>query len=238
MSFVIESAPSDVPVRGRLQLTLGDWAIAEDTRVSYHEAGSLPNSASPWLILSSADVPIESGQERLVRVTARVPAGVPPGVYTSAIFVQERPPAAPPALGEHNVYFRFRYVVTAYVIVSPVEPKGEVEDIRLTSSPDGTYQLTTRLTNTGTRHTRPTLSWIVRHDGQEVATVTDVEATVLLPASSTIETLRLTDALPPGEYQIEVQADFHDGHAIQAVQRAVLVGTTSTLAMSPGQNSR
>ena len=108
MSFVIESAPSDIRVRGRLLLTLGDWTIAEDTTVSYHDPGSQRDSASPWLILSSADIPIESGQERLVRVTARVPGGVAPGVYPSAIFVQERPPVSPPQLGERHVYFRFQ----------------------------------------------------------------------------------------------------------------------------------
>ena len=223
MSFVIESAPSDPPVRGRLLLTLGDWTIAEDTTVSYHDPGSHPDSASPWLVLSSADVPIESGQERLVRVTARVPAGVAPGVYTSAIFVQERPPASPPQLGEHHLYFRFRYVVTVYVIVSPVAPRGEVEDVRLVSSPAGVQQLATRLTNTGTRHARPTMDWSVRRAGLDVAVWKNIAATVLLPASSITETIPLTDALTPGEYEIEVQVDFHDGGPIHAVRRPVVI---------------
>ena len=157
-------------------------------------------------------------------MTARVPTGVAPGVYTSAIFVQERPPASAPQLGEHHFYFRFRYVVTVYVIVSPVSPRGQVEDVQLVSSPEGASQLVTRLTNTGTRHARPTMSWFVRRAGQELAVWKNLEATVLLPASSTMETIRLTETLAPGEYEIEVQVDFHDGRPIQAVHRPVVIG--------------
>src|SRR5215831_1504193 len=119
-SFVIESPPSDADVRGRLILSLTDWAISEDTSVKYYDAGTQPKSASPWIVFSPSDLTIGSGQQRLVRVTANVPEGTAPGVYTSAIFVQERPPARLPRKGEQLVYFRFRYVVTLYVIVQPV----------------------------------------------------------------------------------------------------------------------
>src|SRR5262245_47328360 len=83
-SFLIEAPPSDVPVAGRLILSLSDWHINEDTSVTYQDPGSHPNSATPWITFSPTDFTITSGQTRLVRVTARVPQSVAPGVYTSA----------------------------------------------------------------------------------------------------------------------------------------------------------
>src|SRR5262249_23566188 len=136
-SFVIESPPSDLDVRGRLILSLTDWVIHEDTSVTYLEAGSQSRSASPWIIFSPGDLTISSGQQRLVRVTANVPVGTPPGVYTSALFVQERPPARQPKKGEQLVFFRFRYVETIYVIVQPVSGKGEIADFQLTRDATG-----------------------------------------------------------------------------------------------------
>lgn len=223
MSFTIESPPAENAVRGRLLLTLGDWRLAEDTSVSYHEPGTQPNSAAPWLVLSSGDLSIASGQQRLVRVTARVPEGAKPGVYTSSIFVQERPPAETPVVGDQRFYFRFRYVVTVYLIVTPVSAKGEVADAQLLNAAGGAPRLSARLTNAGTRHLRPTISWLVRSRDGEAVSVRNVEATVLLPDMSLTETLPLAEALPPGEYELEVQVDFHDGRPIQAVQRTVVV---------------
>lgn len=200
MSFTIESPPAEHAVRGRLLLTLGDWQLAEDTSVSYHDPGSQPNSAASWLVLSSGDLTIASGQQRLVRVTARVPEGTTPGVYTSSIFVQERPPADAPVVGDQRFYFRFRYVVTVYIIVTPVSPKGELADARLLNAAEGPQRLTARLTNAGTRHLRPTISWFIRSQEREILGVPNVEGTVLLPGMSLAETLPLPEALPPGEY--------------------------------------
>ncbi len=230
MSFAVEAPPTDVPVRGRLLLSLGDWRLAEDTSVSYHEPGSQPNSAASWLILSSSDFTITSGQERLVRVTARVPAGTRPGVYSSSVFIQERPPTEAPKPGEQRFHFRFRYVVTVYIVVGPVFSQGELEDVALLPDPKGGQFFATRIVNAGTRHLRPTISWFARRDGLEVAAERHVEATVLLPASSAVEKFRLRAPLPPGEYVIEVQVDFHDGRPIQAIQRSVVVGQSGPVS--------
>ena len=99
-----------------------------------------------------------------MRVTANVPAGTPPGVYTSALFVQERPPARQPKKGEQLIFFRFRYVVTIYVIVQPVSGKGEIADFQLIRDAKGDpgVSLVCQLKNTGTRHIRPMISWFLR----------------------------------------------------------------------------
>ncbi|HEX4997573.1 MAG TPA: hypothetical protein VFY29_05080 [Terriglobia bacterium] len=222
-SFLIESPPSDADVQGRLILTLTDWKILEDTSVSYHDPGTQPRSASQWLIYSPSDLTITSGQQRLVRVTANVPEGALPGVYTSALFVQERPPARLPRVGEQLIYFRFRYVVTIYVIVQPVSGKGEITDFRLTRDAQGA-RLVARLKNTGTRHVRPVISWFLRSDQAELIAEKNVEATVLLPEATTDETLVIPNLLP-GEYEIEAQVDFHDGQPVQSIKRKVEVAS-------------
>jgi len=219
-SFVIESPPSDVDVRGRLILSLTDWVIHEDTSVAYIEAGSQARSASPWIVFSPTDVTISSGQERLVRLTANVPAGTPPGVYTSALFVQERPPARTPKEGERLIFFRFRYVVTIYVIVQPVSGKGEIADFQLIRDAKG-VQLVCLLKNTGTRHIRPIISWFLRSGAEELVAEKNVETTVLLPSASTKETLTVPMPLDAGEYEIEAQVDFHDGQPLQTIKRKV-----------------
>jgi P pilus assembly chaperone PapD len=220
-SFVIESPPSDTEVRGRLILSLSDWGIHEDASVTYYDPGSQPKSASPWIIFSPSDMTIASGQERLVRVTADVPADAVPGVYTSAVFVQERPPAREPLKGEQLLYFRFRYVVSIYVIVQPVSTKGEIGDFQLTRNAQG-LRLECQLKNSGTRHLRPNISWFLRSEGEELIAEKNVETTVLLPAATTRETLSIP-ALPPGEYEIEAQVDFHDGQPLQSIRRKVRV---------------
>jgi P pilus assembly chaperone PapD len=219
-SFMIESPPSDADVRGRLILSLTDWNIHEDTSVTYYDAGTQPRSASPWLIFSPSDLTIASGQQKLVRVTANVPVGTPPGVYTSGIFVQERPPARQPLKGEQLIYFRFRYVVTLYVIVGPVSGKGEIADLQLTRDERG-LRLVCQLKNSGTRHLRPYISWFLRSGTEEIVAEKDIETTVLLPAATTKETLVIPTPLPPGEYEIEAKVDFRDGQPLQTIKRKV-----------------
>jgi len=219
-SFMIESPPSDSDVRGRLILSLSDWVIRQDTSVAYYDAGTQPNSASSWILFSPSDLTISSGQQRLVRVTANVPEGTAPGVYTSAVFVQERPPARQPRKGEQLVYFRFRYVVTIYVIVQPVSGKGEIADFQLTRDARG-LRLVCQLKNTGTRHLRPYISWFVRSGEDELLAEKNVETTVLLPSATTNESLVISNPLSPGEYEIEAQVDFHDGQPLQTIKRKV-----------------
>src|ERR1700740_1800938 len=56
IGFTIDSPFSDVPVRGRLLLSLTDWNVNEDTSILYAEPGSMKNSASPWVVFSPAGV--------------------------------------------------------------------------------------------------------------------------------------------------------------------------------------
>src|SRR5207302_5766201 len=131
ISFKVDAPPSEKEVRGRLLLSLTDWTVSEETTLAFSDPGTHTDSASKWVVFSPATFSIASGQSQLVRVTLRVPRETAPGTYRTAIFVQERPPAQLPKSGEHNVFFRFRYVFTLYVLVGPVAAHGELTDARL-----------------------------------------------------------------------------------------------------------
>lgn len=222
VSFRIESPPSERPVRGRLLLTLTDWQINSDTSVTYTEPGALLDSASGWVVFSPSAVSITSGQTQLVRVTAKVPAGTAPGVYRTGIFVQERPPAAPPEPGQNVVFFRFRYLFSLYVIVPPVTAQPEVTDIRVSPDPQG-LRITCEMKNAGTRHVRPYITWILRDEtGKELFSAKNQEATVLLP-KSTIQEPVLLRGIAPGKYEVEAMVDFRDGGPIQALKSEIRV---------------
>jgi hypothetical protein len=221
VGFTIDSPPSESAVRGRLLLSLTDWNVTEDTNVVYSDAGTTPNSASRWVIFSPAAVSIASGQRELVRVTVRVPAEAAPGLYRTAIFVQERPPAAPPQGGEQLVYVRFRYVFFLYVTVSPVSVQPEVTDVRLSAAPEG-VRLICDMLNRGSGHARPLISVTIRnsrHD--EVKLLRNYEATVLLPFSKIHEAFLLNGELTPDVYEITAEVDFQDNGPLHSVHRTV-----------------
>jgi P pilus assembly chaperone PapD len=221
IGFTIDSPFSDLPVRGRLLLSLTDWNVNEDTSVVYADAGSMQNSASSWVVFSPAAVTISSGQKQLVRVTVRVPAQTAPGAYRTAIFVQERPPASQPQNGEQLVYIRFRYVFFLYVIIPPVSIQPEVTDLRLVAGGDG-LRLVCGMTNHGSRHVRPLVSMSIRNSRkEEIKVVRNYEATVLLPFSTTRETLHLDGDLAPDTYEITAQVDFQDNGPLHSIHRTV-----------------
>ncbi len=221
IGFTIDSPPSATAVRGRLLLSLTDWNVTEDTKIVYNDAGTMPNSASPWVIFSPAAVSISSGQRQLVRVTVRVPAETAPGLYRTAIFVQERPPAAPPQNGEQLVYVRFRYVFFLYVTVSPVSVEPELTDVRLVTGPEG-VRLICDMVNRGSGHTRPVISLSIRNPNQdEVKLLRNYEATVLLPFSKIHEAFRLNGELAAGMYEITAEVDFQDNGPLHSIHRIV-----------------
>ena len=84
-----------------------------------------------------------------------------------------------------------------------------------------------QLSNIGTRHLRPFISWFVRSTTSEIVAERNVEATVLMPESTSRETLRLDGPLAPGTYELEAQVDFQDGRAVQAVRRTLEVAGSS-----------
>lgn len=220
VSFQIESPPSDETVRGRLLLSLTDWDLAEDGSLTFQDPASQKMSAAPWITFTPSALSIASGEKYLARVTVDVPPGTQPGVYRAGIFVQERPPAAPPKLGDHNILFRFRYMETLYVIVSPIAARPSLVNAGL--EPSGQkLQMVCQMKNEGSGFVRPYITWSLRGEAHElIAEMKSHEATILLPMVSLSERFAL-EAIAPGKYELSVAVDFHDDGPVQSIVRTV-----------------
>lgn len=224
MAFDIESPVSESSIRGRLLLSLTDWDVNQDGTVKYSDPGTLPMSASSWVVFSPTGVTITSGQTQQARVTVRVPKGAVPGVYRSGIFVQERPPATPAKKGEHLVYLRYRFVLSLYVIVSSVRGHGELVDAKVEHR-DNLWKIAYALRNTGARHVRPLVSWSLRNPaGETVASMKDYESMVLLPGRELKHSFPIAADLPSGDYLVETLVDFQDSSPLQSMKRTIRIG--------------
>jgi hypothetical protein len=220
VSFQIESPPSDQLVQGRLLLSLTDWSLSEDGSMAFQDAGSSPMSAASWITFSPTAISISSGQRSQVRVTIETPGDLKPGVYRAGIFVQERPPAAAPKKGDHNILFRFRYMAVVYVIVQPVAADPHLVDAGLQAS-GNKLDLIYRMTNDGLGFVRPSISYSLKDDaGKVVKEAKNHETTVLLPQAKLAENIPL-EGVAAGRYQLSVAVDFHDDKPIQSLVRTV-----------------
>lgn len=231
VGFRVESPTADADVRGRLILTPADWAIDEAGEVRYLDPGTTPDSASSWIVFSPSAISIAPGQSHLVRVTAEVPADAKPGVYRTAIFVQERPSAAAATPGQHLLILRFRYVFTLYVIVPPVASRGEFVDVQMVHEGDS-FALVYDMKNVGSRHLRPKLSWSIRDvAAQEINAAKNQDGTVLLPFARLKDKAIVGKNFSPGRYEVSVQVDFRDGEPVQAINRIVDIAPATAAAI-------
>lgn len=221
--FEVATAPSERMERGRVLISPMDWNLNEEGKVHYAETTTEPNSASPWIQTSPSAITTEPGQNYPVRVTVRVPAATPPGVYRAGLFIQERPRVEAPKPNERVFHVRIRYASHIYVIVPPVFTKAELENVEAESS-NGNVQVIARMKNEGTRHVRPLMNWrLLRADRSELASGRR-ESTVILPRAVLREPFTISGAKPaPGTYEAVIEVDFQDGRPIQSMSRAFTV---------------
>jgi hypothetical protein len=219
VAFDVTAGASNSPERGRLLLSLTDWNIQEDGTVSFLPLGSSDRSASPWVLFSPSALTMEPGRSQLVRLTVTVPADAAPGAYRTAVFLQERPPAASPAATDRKMYVRVRYTVILHVIVPPVLAHPDLVNVDVDTS-QSPVRLICELTNTGNLYVRPIIVWKIKRQTGDLLQG-KAEATMLLPGSKTREPIPLPGVdLQPGHYDAEVLIDFQDGSPQQSMSRA------------------
>ena len=230
ISFEVAGAPSADPERGFLVLSLTDWKVQEDGSSYMSEPGSQEGSASPWVTFSPSSFALEAGRSRLVRVTMKVPEGTASGIYRTALFVQERPPATPPPPGSRIFFVRVRYVFTLYVIVPPVASHPEFVNLELDANAQPP-NLICEMKNTGNRHARPSVAWTLRRAGSaEVLARGKYESTVLMPTATLREAHALAGVgLSSGRYEIDAVVDFQDKQPQQSLTRTFEVTVPSAI---------
>src|SRR5690242_15663556 len=115
----------------RIVASLNDWTIDRDGQVQFERAGTLPNSASSWLIYSPAETTVIPGNLHAIRVTVSVPKDATPGDHLSALIIEQRPDNIK-LLTENRrqMVIRYRMAAVFYIKVPQLHRQGSLESLR------------------------------------------------------------------------------------------------------------
>lgn len=203
------SRPNASPFR--LVASLNDWDINQQGDLGFYRAGTLPNSAAPWMIYSPAEVTVEPGQVHSVRVTISVPKDAAPGDHLAALVVEQRPDAIKHARYARQMVMRFRMAAIFYITVPRATRRASLTNLRATTDARGVV-VTPTLTNEGNSVVRPVSSVkILDAAGRPVAELPESETLPLLGGATLSQPLTLEQPLPPGLYTVKYRVDFQTG---------------------------
>ncbi len=166
----------------RFTATPSDWDISRAGEVELGNAGSLPNSANAWMTFTPATFPLNAEGFHNVRVTVSVPRGTAPGVYRAGLFFEEHSAVPGATAGSRRMVLRYRLSTLIYVVVGGTHKAIDVQDVAVSSLPQGGLAVTAVLDNPGSRHLRPE-HWleITDADGKVLVKTDRIPTMVLLP---------------------------------------------------------
>lgn len=141
------AAAAQQPVR--LNVSLNDWTMTRSGQVEFAKAGTLPNSASPWVLYSPSEAAVTPGQNNSIRVTITVPADATPGDHLAALIVEPRPDNLKQKGNERQISVRYRMASMIYVKVPALTKKGSLEGLKARADEQG-VTVTPTLKNTAT----------------------------------------------------------------------------------------
>jgi hypothetical protein len=96
--------------------------------------------------------------------------------------------------------------------------RAELVDVRYNQSGNPQY-LVFEMKNSGDRVVFPLITWLVRDvTSSTVASGLNFKATALLPGK-TINQIVPVGMLPTGDYEVQAEVNFQDGHARQTMRR-------------------
>jgi P pilus assembly chaperone PapD len=180
-----------------------DWTLKPDGLAVFLDAGKLPNSASPWLMLSSTGFDLAPGDSAQVRYTIRPPVDAAGEFRTVIIFeggaqqvtLHGAPSRIVPRLG-----------TVLYVQCGPpAQPQARITQFAV--SPEGGLLI---VENTGSGHLRFTGKLEIRQSGQVVRSA-DLAGFVVLPAPFNQHHAKIAKEtfadLAPGEYEVIAMMD-------------------------------
>ena len=195
----------------RLLASLNDWDINEQGELSFSKAGSRPNSASPWIIYSPAEVTVQPGQTHSIRVTVSVPKDAAPGDHLAALVVEQRPDTIKLNRNARQMLMRFRMASMFYITVPQATRRGSLVNLQAAVDPQGVV-VTPTLKNEGNSMVRPISSvTVVDAGGRTVAEIPENESLPLLGGATLSSPLLIEKRLAPGVYTVKYRVDFQDG---------------------------
>lgn len=207
----------------RIKAYPGDWEISKEGQVTFHKAGTLPNSACPWLIYTPTEMTVEPGNAHVIRVTVSVPKDAAPGDHLAVLFVEPRPDDLKTHTNTRQVQVKFRMGAVFYVMVPGLTQKPALENLKAETSPKGIL-VTPRINNQGNSHVRPVHSVQVTDGaGVVVASVADVESLPVLAGSELEAPVVIEKSLPDGTYSVRYRVKFAENDPVTEGITALVV---------------
>ena len=195
----------------RILASVNDWTIDRDGQVKFERAGTLPNSASSWLLYSPAETTVTPGNVHPIRVTISVPKDATPGDHLTALIVEQRPDNLKLNENRRQVVIRYRMAAVFYIKVPQLRRQASLESLRAEATTDQLV-ITPVLKNTGNSVVRPLTSLKVTDNaGTSVAELPQKESLPLLGGAELAQPLILETRLVPGTYTVKYRVDFQDG---------------------------
>lgn len=195
----------------RIVASLNDWTMDRTGQVQFERAGTLPNSASSWLIYSPAETTVVPGNLHAIRVTISVPKDATPGDHLSALIVEQRPDNIKLNQNRRQVVIRYRMAAVFYIKVPQLRRQGSLESLKAEATEDQVVVIPL-LKNTGNSVVRPLTSLrVTDSSGVAVAELPQKESLPLLGGAELVQPLVLETRLAPGPYSVKYRVDFQDG---------------------------
>ena len=195
----------------RMVASLNDWNMSQNGGLEFYKAGTRPNSASPWMIYSPAEVTVLPGQTHAIRVTISVPKDATPGDHLAALVVEQRPDTIKLNRNARQMLMRFRMAAMFYIMVPQLTRRATLENLQATTAPQGII-VTPTLKNEGNSVIRPIASVKVADSaGRAVAELPEGESLPVLGGSQLSQQLLIEKTLPPGAYTVRYRVDFQNG---------------------------
>ena len=203
------TAENSQPIR--IVASLNDWTIDRNGQVQFEKAGTIPSSASPWLIYSPAETTVTPGNLHAIRVTISVPKDATPGDHLTALIVEQRADNLKLNQNRRQVVIRYRMGAVFYIKVPQLRRHGSLESLRAEAKGDQVI-VTPFLKNDGNSVIRPLTSLKVTDStGTSIAELPQKESLPLLGGAELIQPLVLETRLAPGTYSVKYRVDFQDG---------------------------
>ncbi|HYP27489.1 MAG TPA: hypothetical protein VE262_12295 [Blastocatellia bacterium] len=198
----------------RIRAYIGDWDMTREGEVTFHKAGTLPNSASPWMIHTPGEMTVEPGNVHVIRVTVSVPKDATPGDHLAVLFVEPRPEDLKLLGNTKQVQVKFRMGAIFYVMVPELARKPALENLKAEMGQKGIL-VTPRLTNQGNSHVRPLHSiQVTDRAGAVVAELSDVESIPVLAGKELEAPVLIEQSLPEGSYSVRYRVRFGEREAL------------------------
>lgn len=215
--IVIEAEAQQGQAEGVIELyNPADEAVEIEVYASpftYNESGfveleSDPSDLTPYLFFSPQQLTIQSGQERRVRLTARLLPSLPEGEYRAVIFTQNRRPLSG-NLDSVQVNIVPRVGILYFVRNGNTAPNLIPQITRI----EGTnQQIELLIDNQGSASIRPSIQWQLSQDGDAVASG-EIEKTVLVAGESRHVSINYDSNLTPGSYHLDGEI-FDNSHSV------------------------